>query len=231
MSEILKSSVQGQGLCPFVLFHGTDLTIWELSSQKRADLNDSCWKILNYLGPEIREMVYVMRDPTKNTMKAHDFEVKFRQIFGNDEYPAFAIFDKAVRTIDKEPNYRHNGFYVTNILNRAKRFALEAVHFGEIGFLAYQSRVLAERIGLDLHPITDEVEAAIDTTMWYEKLEHKPVVYCLEGVAKSRLMDEDGEKFPFKINDEYENNEGCSFLLPDFDLANPEKIKISIQEV
>ena len=228
MDRIIQSSIHDNGLCSCFLFHGTDLAVWELSSEKRLELKNSCWKIIEYCRPGIEKQMDAMKAELADECRRNAFDGRIRQRLGSDYDKYFIFFNKVVLTAKKDDDYQHDGFYVTNMFNRAKNYAYEAVHFGEIGYLAFYSRVSAEKLGLELSPITDEVMAAIEATMWFERLEHKPVVYCLEGVEIAKLKKENGDS----IRDEDEVNEMLgSFRLSNFDLANPGKVKVSRREV
>ena len=199
---------------PFVLYHGTDWAIWTLTQEKQAEIKNACMKIIEYIVPVIEEKQYELYNVwTKRN----------QEILGDDFVRIYDSFSSGKALIHGREMYQYNSFYVTNMLDRAKIYARKAVHFGEIGHHAYNMRYGAEKIGLELPPPSDEVKAAIDTTLWFESLKHEPMVLCLEGVEIGNLLMENG--IPLLGTGIEKAEMGLSFRLNGFDT---EKMKASI---
>lgn len=209
-----ESSIQGDGLYPFILYHGTDQTIWTLSAEKRNEVKSACRTIIEYIAPIVKEKQYELHYVNNK---------RNMEILGKDYVGIYSIFGRGVAMCDNNPLFQYDGFYVTNMLDRAKNYAMKAVHFGEIGFHAYYMRTGAERIGLELPPASDAAKKAIDTTLWFEGLEHVPTVLSFEGVKLENLAAENGTAVLFP---DFNTGGSLRMIFNDF-----ESVKISTVEI
>ena len=181
------SSIQGDGIYPFILYHGTDETIWNLTNEKRTEVKTACRKVIEYLAPVYKAKLYELQ---------YVQDKRNKEILGNEYIEFLNSVYRGISTCDDNALFQYKDFYVTNSFDRAKGYAHKAVYFGEIGYHAHYLRTGAERIGLDLPEASDEVKSAIETILWFDSLPHAPVILSIEGVKTENLTIENGINIP-----------------------------------
>ena len=163
------------------MFHGTDVSLINISGEERMRLNDSCETI-------IADLIKLY--------KANHINYTNKRLIGcrdSHGHSATAMVMAEAR-INTSLLYSYGDFYVTNNPNRAISYSQEAWLYGETGWVAKRLIEGAVALGLPL-PNSEQFKRALELLDTRRNMAKDPVVLMIENANSLDFWNEKGEKY------------------------------------
>lgn len=172
------------------LFHGTDQSILNMTKDERAYAKHACLTIIPRL---------------LSTYIEYDFFNNLSAFRKASDINFFQNVSKAYVTANGLTNnstfYEYEHTYLTNNLDRAYNYALNASIFGELGFIAYQLYKGIQKFEFKFPELSASEQIALDFIKKSSLKKAQPVVLMFFGLEKSLLAYETGISNVFDLND------------------------------
>ena len=172
------------------LFHGTDQSILNMTKDERAYAKHACLTIIPRLLSTYIE--YGFFNNLSTFRKASD--VNFFQKVSKAYIIANGLANNSTL-------YEYEHTYLTNNLDRAHNYALNASIFGELGFTADQLYKGIKKFEFKLPELSTSEQIALDFIKKSSLKKAQPVVLMFFGLEKSLLAYETGISNVLDLND------------------------------
>ncbi len=192
------------------LYHGTDSRILAMSPEERQIFIQDCSLATDFLWalfePYYHGRCKVPLDEPGmegcTTVESKLIELKDPLQYDRDPV-RYNNLENALLRIDAQKNgsalYQYDWFYLTNLLDRAIRYAESAVAFGEFGLNAYCLLDAAAMIKFSKWEPDQKTTLAIEKIKKFGEADPCPVVLVFTSYDPENLRMEDGRELPFPL--------------------------------
>ena len=173
------------------MYHGTDARIVRMSSEDIKRIKAKCEEALHYMWPFFVPLYDDDQDRLKSCMD-----------FDHDPEEYLKLMDKLICCSgmhNGNENYQYKALYVTNDIERAKRFARRAYAFGEIGEVTYIMSEAAKKIKFEGWNPSEDITEILDYIKKFAEEDSEPVVIKLENLDPWYFEFSNGSFVPPKL--------------------------------
>ena len=221
------------------LYHGTDARIARMAKNDRLDYIAKCNLVIDRLFPYLKPLIEYQnvekKLPSGETIYTTDTEwplKRYEEILNKKEHEYFyANLAEKISMIDSRNRgsglYQYGALYLTDSIEKAKRYAGRSYAGGEAGLCAYQFIRGCEIIDFpEFNPDEETLKAIEAVKEFGVEGKEEPIVFTFTNVDISLLKSEDGRditKAELNLMEEFDEI-GLSFryngdLEFDFDTA------------
>lgn len=187
------------------LYHGTDARIARMAKNDRLDYIAKCNLVIDrlfpYLKPLIEHQNVEKKLPSGETIYTSEWPLKrYEEILNKKEHEYFyANLAEKISMIDSRNRgsglYQYGALYLTDSIEKAKRYAGRSYAGGEAGLCAYQFIRGCEIINFpEFNPDEGTLKAIKAVKEFGVEGKEEPVVFTFTNVDISLLKNEDGRE-------------------------------------
>lgn len=188
--------MKGQRLFPNVLYHGTDLQVFQYSPIERRNLSRICAEVSDYFYKRFLSDGMSIGSYSK-------YKKRNGNKLGNRWYDFFNSFQHYDSYKQHSEYYQYESFYVTTGFERAKTYARNGHIFGEQGNIAfnlYKAGVQIWEAESEIDPILRD---KIDILEALNNKAPKPIVLAFKDIPECLLLSEKGEMIAWEEMERY----------------------------